>query len=53
MMHNTVFDKFHRLAAAGGEGWYQRLAEAQPWPVGTIPEECRWDVATIAAAATR
>jgi hypothetical protein len=55
------FAAAHRaLDAVGGSGWYQDLAEMQPWPIMEIPYDhdtdqwlCRWDARTIARAAVR
>jgi len=56
----TFEDAHHALDATGGDGWYQAMAEAQPWPVATVPYDderdewySRWDARTIARAACR
>ena len=42
------------LEVTGGQGWYQAMAEMQPWPLLDYPEEgARWDARTIARAGIR
>ncbi len=53
---NVSYKEAHdALDWTGGSEWYQRLAEAQPWPLTSSPEPetVRWKVETIMKAACR